>query len=310
MAHERHEPESHPSFPSAADLSRRRFLSSIGLASAGAVMLPRRLWAGCAPTSDDILGPYHVDDAPFRTVLASADEPGTRLFVSGRVFADDCTTPIEGAIVDVWHASDAGCYSVLETCPDEDPFNLRGQMLTDANGSYAYETILPGYYTGRPLHVHYIVSPPSGAPLTTQLYFAFDPRAAGVPDDLRIPLDTVGSGLSGVFDVNLDVTGTVDSDEDHSTPTAIVLHQNYPNPFNPRTTIRYQIRLASGVAIDVFTPAGKLVRRLVSERQGPGFYSVVWDGRDERGREVAAGTYLYRLVAGSVKRIRKMTLAR
>jgi catechol 1,2-dioxygenase len=310
MSHERHEPESNPERPSAIDLSRRRFLSSVGLAGAGALVLPRPLWAGCDPTSPDMLGPYHVDDAPFRTVLASADEPGTRLFISGRVLANDCVTPIEGAIVDVWHATDAGCYSVLETCPDEDPFNLRGQMLTDANGDYGYETILPGYYTGRPLHVHYIVSPPTGASLTTQLYFTMDPRSVGVPDDLRIPLDTVGSALVGSFDVNLNVTGTVDTDEDHSTPTAFVLHQNYPNPFNPRTTIRYQIRLESTVTLDVFTPSGKLVRRLVGDRQAPGFYTVAWDGTDERGREAVSGTYLYRLVAGSVRQVRKMMLVR
>lgn len=286
-------------------MSRRRFLASAGATALTAAFLPRNAFAGCDLTSSDILGPYHVPDAPFRTVLASADEPGTRLFISGRVLASDCATPIQGAIVDVWHARDDGCYSVVHNCPDEDPFNCRGQMLTNGSGDYAYETILPGYYAGRPKHVHYIVSPPEGPSLTTQLYFEIDPESEGQSPDLIIPLEMIDGAWHGVFDVKLLVVPSA-VDEEHSLPTAVRLHQNFPNPFRAETSIRYQLRLETAVVLDVFTAGGRVVRRLVHERQGPGYYTVAWDGLDDDRRETAAGTYLCRLTAGRVADVRKM----
>ena len=39
------------------------------------------------------------------------------------------------------------------------------------------------------------------------------------------------------------------------------------------------------------------MRTLVSGARAPGFYEVTWDGRDERGRALPAGVYLYRLSA-------------
>jgi catechol 1,2-dioxygenase len=265
------------------------------------------LLAGCDFTPSDMLGPYHAEDAPFRVVLCPPEQVGTRMFISGRVLGSDCVSPVPGAIVDVWQADNTGCYSIFQQCGAADPFNLRGQMLTDANGEYAYETILPGYYTGRPRHVHYIVAPPQGSSLTTQLYFQNDPQSAGQPAALRIPLEEVDGQLFGVFDVNLNYDVPADTDPDHSLPTVARLHPNYPNPFRDRTTIRYQLRLESAVVLEVFRPDGRIVRRLVSERQGPGYYTTEWDGRDDGRRAAPAGMYLYRLRAGEVSEVRKMT---
>ena len=153
------------------------------------------------------------------------------------------------------------------------------------------------------------VSPPSGDPLITQLYFEHDPRSAGISDDLVIPVDMTGV-WTGEWDIVLDVDGSIDVGDPHGLPSVAKLHQNYPNPFNPRTTIRYQLRLESPVTLDVFTPGGQVVRRLVSEPQGPGFYTVTWDGRDDAGRAAASGVYLYRLRARGADEVRKMMLAR
>ncbi len=297
-----------PSFSGRSRLSRREFLVRAGLTTVSAAFGFDRVLAGCDPTPSDILGPYHADDHPLRTVLCSEDQVGTRMFITGRVVGSDCVTPVEGAIVDVWQADDTGCYSIFQSCGDDDPFNLRGQMLTDANGEYAYESILPGYYTGRPRHVHYIVSPPEGDSLTTQLYFEDDPQSNNQPAALRIPLEEIDGQLYGVFDVTLDYEVPADSDPDHSLPTAIKLHQNYPNPFRATTTIRYQLRLESRVTVDVFRADGRVVRRLVSANQGPGYYTLEWDGRDDSGRQAAAGTYLYRLVAGGTTDVKKAIL--
>ena len=172
---------------------------------------------------------------------------------------------------------------------------------------------MPGYYANRPLHVHYIIAPPEGDSLTTQLYFEFDPRAAGESSDLVIPLDTVDGHFEGTFDINLNYDVPAAADPHHSAPTASKLHQSYPNPFRPaegRATIRYQLRLESKIVLEVFTPTGTRIRRLVQEKQGPGFYTAEWDGRDESGRDAPAGLYLYRLRAGNTTEVQKMTLMR
>jgi len=86
-------------------------------------------------------------------------------------------------------------------------------------------------------------------------------------------------------------------------PQGFVLEQNYPNPFNPKTAISYQLSptgqaAASRVELAVYNLLGQKVRTLVQARQPAGRYEVTWDGRDDTGREVGSGVYIYRLRAG------------
>lgn len=85
--------------------------------------------------------------------------------------------------------------------------------------------------------------------------------------------------------------------------------QNHPNPFRPATTIDYDVTATDRVEITIYDASGKLVRTLVDGEQTPGSHHVVWDGRDNGGADVAAGTYFYRLtVAGREAGARKMIL--
>ncbi len=77
-------------------------------------------------------------------------------------------------------------------------------------------------------------------------------------------------------------------------PETFTLEQNYPNPFNPSTTIRYGLPSGGSVRLTIRSLLGQEVRTLVAgEEQGPGYYEVVWDGLDDRGRSTASGVYLY-----------------
>jgi protocatechuate 3,4-dioxygenase beta subunit len=78
--------------------------------------------------------------------------------------------------VDVWHADAAGIYS------DESVENmtgqtfLRGYQITDLNGAGTFKTIVPGWYSGRTIHIHVMIRTLSstGTALTefsTQLFF-------------------------------------------------------------------------------------------------------------------------------------------
>jgi hypothetical protein len=86
------------------------------------------------------------------------------------------------------------------------------------------------------------------------------------------------------------------------------LDQNYPNPFNPATRIRYELRSRVSVSLKVYDVAGRLVRELVGDTQGPGDFTVQWDGRNMHGATVSTGVYFYRLSAGSFVRTKKMVM--
>ncbi|MCK4418044.1 MAG: T9SS type A sorting domain-containing protein [Candidatus Latescibacteria bacterium] len=77
------------------------------------------------------------------------------------------------------------------------------------------------------------------------------------------------------------------------------LAQNYPNPFNAVTSIHYQLPEREVVSVEVYNTLGQLVRTLVGQEQPAGYYTVQWDGKDDFGREVTSGIYLYKIRAGN-----------
>lgn len=284
-------------------LSRRAFIGNGVLAILAWMGFSRRAYAGCDLTTDDVLGPYYLTGSPSRTVIASADEAGTRLFLTGRIIGTDCVTPLAGTIVDVWQASNAGCYSRVQPCPDEDPWNLRGQTLTDAGGQYQLETILPGYYAGRCRHIHFRFVPSEGEVLVTQLYFEGDPRIHSDPFASRpeaanriIPLTVQADGLHGAFDLVLDAAATDIADEGYD-PEITYLHPGFPNPFRESATIRFSLAQPGPVELSIYNARGRRVRRLLSESVPVGYHTVVWDGQGDSRETVPSGIYFCRLTA-------------
>ncbi len=84
-----------------------------------------------------------------------------------------------------------------------------------------------------------------------------------------------------------------------------------PNPFNPRTVVSFEARRAGNVTLDVMDARGRRVRRLLSGTpHDAGHHDVVFDGRDQSGRDLATGVYLLRLELGGDVVTRKLTLVR
>ncbi len=178
----------------------------------------------CRLTECDIIGPYYRFGAPFQTKLAGPNEPGERLMISGKVYSSDCRSPLPNTLIEIWQANKAGLYDTDKpgNFTEHVDFQLRGMMLTDQQGNYEFETIMPGRYPvppnlpglekyaglTRPAHVHFRVSESLHIPLTTQLYFkgdpyiAKDPWASGKPL-LAIDLKQDGKFLHGTFDLVL-----------------------------------------------------------------------------------------------------------
>ncbi len=96
------------------------------------------------------------------------------------------------------------------------------------------------------------------------------------------------------------------------------LLQNYPNPFNSTTAISYQLSgvsyQQSAVSLKIYNILGQEVKTLVDEELAGGNYRVLWDGRNDSGKEVSSGVYFCRLkVKGErlkVQRTKKMMLIR
>lgn len=150
----------------------------------------------CAPTPSDMEGPYYLPDAPFTNQIAPEGLAGQRLIISGTVYASDCATPLAGAVVDVWQADANGEYDF------SNQYILRGRVMTDENGRYEFETVMPGIYEPRPPHIHFKVSHGDAAPLTTQLYFEGH-NNRGVQPTLIIRAMPDGDVMRGTFDIVL-----------------------------------------------------------------------------------------------------------
>lgn len=137
----------------------------------------------CTVTPEQTEGPYFVDNRLHRSDIRSdasignsdkVIKTGVPLTLTLKVLAvrNDGCAPLAGAIVDIWHCDAAGVYSGVG---DETSF-LRGYQITDDNGSVQFQTIYPGWYPGRAVHVHFKVRArgQTGRQIefTSQLYFA------------------------------------------------------------------------------------------------------------------------------------------
>ena len=300
-------------------MKRRKFIKTGIMGTIGAGIMPSSLLSGrdCDTTFPDILGPYWSGGHPQRTVLANSEEPGTRIFISGNVTANDCETPIPNAFVDVWHANDDGCYTIFQECEsgnsDEDTYNLRGIIVTDENGYYAFESIWPGYYAGRPRHFHYKITTPSQSELVTQCYFEVDPYINEEWEEnhpgLVISLEQTENGLVGTFDIVMDEEAYVSIDSASNLPNKrFAIDTAFPNPFNNSIRIDFTINDPGYVDIGIYDIKGKWVINLIGKHMNSGKYSTAWSGTDMSGNFMSSGTYLVAMKFGSSYQTKKVNL--
>ena len=119
--------------------------------------------------------------------------------------------------------------------------------------------------------------------------------------------------LIGVLDaVELPRSTEVKGDGEVFLPRRSFLGQSYPNPFNASVAIKYGVPVENPerVELAVFNVVGEKVRILAGDALQDGEHRATWDGRDEQGREVASGVYLYRLRTAEMTRTRRMVLVR
>jgi hypothetical protein len=93
-------------------------------------------------------------------------------------------------------------------------------------------------------------------------------------------------------------------------PEDFSLMPNYPNPFNATTSIKYQIAKESQVSVKIYDILGRHVRTLLEKNQELGVFTLLWDGRDNRGYALSSGLYLLRLKSDHQEKVIKLVMIR
>lgn len=117
--------------------------------------------------------------------------------------------------------------------------------------------------------------------------------------------------------------GDLNDNPDGSAPQTFTLFQNYPNPFNPETEIRFLLDKERNVELKVYNTVGQLVKTLTKSKMSGGYHTLIWDGTNEKGRNVPSGVYIYSLEfqhevrngdllvdVSRERRVKRMTLVR
>jgi protocatechuate 3,4-dioxygenase beta subunit len=140
--------------------------------------------AACVLTPEVTEGPYYIDLDKMRSDITEGKD-GTPLDLKITVVDATGCAPMKDAAIDVWHCDAGGVYSGFSQASSDGPGGapggaqsptdnltfLRGTQLTDANGLGEFQTIYPGWYPGRAVHIHMKVHVGGSVVHTGQLFF-------------------------------------------------------------------------------------------------------------------------------------------
>lgn len=146
----------------------------------------------------------------FSAVIASPEEPGEPMLVTGTVYGPDGTTPATGVEIYAYHTDAEGLYS--ETNDNTNP-RLKATVLTGADGRYELRTIKPAPYPGGgvPAHIHFRLSGGGFPDQRADLNFEGDPYLSSYAQKRSAERGRFGSirplekGADGVWQVVFDI---------------------------------------------------------------------------------------------------------
>ncbi|KAI8069323.1 Intradiol ring-cleavage dioxygenase [Gongronella butleri] len=110
----------------------------------------------CILTPEVTQGPYYVDNEVLRANVTEG-QPGVPLKLDLLVMNINTCEPYPNAAVTIWHANSTGVYSGYEVEGTAGANFLRGAQITNDSGVVAFDSVFPGWYTGRAVHIHTMV---------------------------------------------------------------------------------------------------------------------------------------------------------
>nr|MDK2850544.1 hypothetical protein [Candidatus Cloacimonadota bacterium] len=183
------------------------------------------------------------------------------------------------------------------------PFSLRNLGTGDLEGliSVPAEFTLSQMSQILPNDYSYVISP--GASMTFTLGYEASDYVSDINTELIITTND-----EDLPSITIPITLKSVSNSDLVNPAITRLNGNFPNPFNPVTNIRYSLKEAGRVKLNIYNLKGQLVKQLLDTEVSAGDHQVVWDGKDDRGNSVASGIYFYRMQAQNYQATNKMML--
>lgn len=179
----------------------------------------------CVVRPELTIGPYFVDEQLDRSDIRSDSSDNSvkegvplTLYIAVASVGNNSCTPLEGAQVDIWHCDAQGQYSgVSDQGFDTTGQNfLRGYQVTNVNGGLQFQTIYPGWYSGRAVHIHFTIRTKAADggdyQFTSQFFFddtltdqvhALEPYASKGQRDTRNSNDNIFSGGGDQLLLNL-----------------------------------------------------------------------------------------------------------
>jgi hypothetical protein len=164
---------------------------------------------------------------------------------------------------------------------------------------------------------------PAGYPYAAGLYnhnLDYHAQVVYLPYDLhRILTPSAASGRDGsavaarahVLEEILRTFGHLPSGQPTDVPERQAFSvRAHPNPFNPGTVFSYHMSQRGRLTIQIFNARGERVRTLVDEVIPEGDGARGWDGRDDAGRAVASGVYVYRVQAPGGEAVGKLAFVK
>ena len=287
--------------------NRRQFLRNASLAALSIGVLPKIALAKsttknslleapkeCSETKTDFYGagPFYKENPPavVGDQLARPDERGARVIISGRIYNNDCSSVLPNTTLDLWHADYRG--EDVPAIYDTEGYNLRGTIVSNSQGFYMFETIIPGRYLNgaefRPAHIHVKIRNESISEVITQIYFKGDPQipgdlaasiTSGVNDATNRIIDLIpgcDGKLEGIWDVVLNTGGqealgsnTIYVDKGMIYSVDEINSQNSIN-------ISYGVFKEAKVNLHVFNTEGVQVADLGEQNLSPEKYTAAW----------------------------------
>ncbi len=189
-----------------------------------------------------------------------------------------------------WDANnerDLSGYKIYKSYSSNGVFNLLATLpATQVSYVDNSETVITGLPQANERRVYYKITALDNQPQESNFSNTVNIRVQGLPQE------KISAGF-------LEPVGV---------PDEYMLLQNYPNPFNPTTIIEFRIPEENHVELAVYSLTGQKIAVLVNEALDAGAYQLQWDGRDGQGNPVSSGIYIYQMISGKQRLVKKMML--